>query len=190
VFRQAGGVDLGDESLEYIAVEGLRPEAVLDDLMGHDLVVDGRVIRTEDEGGVVELRALASYQSMLLDVGVRTVDIVADGDAVTIRIEAPADADPRTVQETLAEHAPGFELVAKQERDRRPTTETDAPSLREELTDRQREILRAAYLAGYYEWPRDTNAEQLADTLDIASSTLHQHLRRAERNLLDKLLDI
>ena len=190
VFRQAGGVDLGDESLEYIAVEGLRPEAVLDDLMGHDLVVDGRVIRTEDEGGVVELRALASYQSMLLDVGVRTVDIVADGDAVTIRIEAPADADPRTVQETLAEHAPGFELVAKQERDRRPTTEMDAPSLREELTDRQREILRAAYLAGYYEWPRDTNAEQLADTLDIASSTLHQHLRRAERNLLDKLLDI
>jgi len=62
--------------------------------------------------------------------------------------------------------------------------------LRDELTDRQQEVLRSAYLAGYYEWPRDTTAEQLADQLDIASATLHQHLRRAERNLLDTLLEV
>ncbi|MFC7027627.1 helix-turn-helix domain-containing protein [Halomicroarcula sp. GCM10025710] len=47
------------------------------------------------------------------------------------------------------------------------------------MTDRQAEILRAAYLAGYYAWPRDTTAEELAESLDISSPTLHQHLRRA-----------
>jgi len=107
-----------------------------------------------------------------------------------VTVEAPTDADARTIQETLTEHAPGFELVAKQERERRPTPEDEDSPIRDELTERQLEVLRAAYLAGYYEWPRDTTAEQLADTLDIASSTLHQHLRRAERNLFDELLEI
>jgi|GEM_PF-678268 len=190
VLRRSGGVDIGDEVLEYVTVEGATPEAVLSDLTAHDVVVDGRVIRADGDRGVVELRATDSYQTILLDVGVRTVDTVADGDQITITVEAPPDAEPRTVLDTLSEHAPGFELVVKQSRDRQPTDESADASLRDELTDRQHEVLRSAYLAGYYEWPRDTTAEQLADTLDIASSTLHQHLRRAERNLLDELLDI
>jgi predicted DNA binding protein len=154
------------------------------------MVRDGRVIRTDGDGGVVELRAVNSYQSMLLDAGVRVIDVVADGERITVTVEAPADAEPRTILETLSEHADGFELVAKQEQDYQPPTEVDPSMLRDELTDRQQEVLRSAYLAGYYEWPRDTTAEQLADQLDIASATLHQHLRRAERNLLDTLLEV
>lgn len=190
VFRRSGSVDIDDGVLEYITVEGASPDTVLPDLLDHELVVEGRVIRSDGDGGVVELRARGTYQSVLLDVGVRTVDIVADGDQITVTVEAPIDAEPRTILDTLSEHAPGFELVVKQARDRQPTDESDGPDLREELTDRQEEVLRSAYLAGYYEWPRDTNAEQLADTLGIASSTLHQHLRRAEGNLLDRILDM
>jgi PAS domain S-box-containing protein len=190
LFRRSGSVDIEDGVLEYITVEGAAPDTVLPDLVDHELVVEGRVIRADGDSGVVELRARGTYQTLLLDVGVRTVDIVADGDRVTVIVEAPLDAEPRTILDTLSEHAPGFELVVKQARDRQPTDEADSASLQEELTERQQEVLRSAYLAGYYEWPRDTNAEELADTLDIASSTLHQHLRRAERNLLDRLLDM
>ncbi|MDS0281050.1 PAS domain S-box protein [Haloarcula onubensis] len=190
VLRESGSVDLGEEVLAYKTVEGASPAAVLPDLLDHELVPDGRVIRDDGDSGVVELRASGSYQSVLLDVGVRPVDIVADGETVSVTVEAPPDAEPRTVLDTLSEYVPGFELAVKQSRDRQPGTESDDGSLWEELTDRQREVLRAAYLAGYYEWPRDTTAEQLADTLDIASSTLHQHLRRAERNILDELLDM
>lgn len=187
--RHAGTVDIDTAVLEYLSVEGAPPEPVLACLLDRD-VVDGRVIRTEDDGGVIEIRTEESYHSVLLGVGVRTTDVVADGSTVTVTVEAPTDADPRTIQETLVEYAPGFELVAKRERDRRPTTEPTQSSLRAALTDRQTEVLRAASLAGYYEWPRDTTAEQLAETLDIASSTLHQHLRRAERNIIDELLDV
>ncbi|WP_276251556.1 PAS domain S-box protein [Haloarcula rara] len=190
VLRGSGSVDLGDEVLAYITVEDAPPETVLPDFLDHDRVPDGRVIRADGDSGVIELRAPVSYQSALLDVGVRPVDLVADGEVLTITVEAPLDAEPRTILDTLSEHAPGFELVVKQARDRQPTDEGDSLSLSDELTDRQREVLRSAYLAGYYEWPRDTTAEQLAETLDIASSTLHQHLRRAERNLLDRLLDM
>jgi len=188
--QRAGSIDVGDEALEYVTVEDADPDRVLATLRDHELVRGGRVIRAENNGGVVEIRSRESYQSILLDVGVRTVDVVADRDRLVVTVEAPTDADARTIQETLTEHAPGFELVAKQERERRPTPEDEESPIRDELTERQLEVLRAAYLAGYYEWPRDTTAEQLADTLDIASSTLHQHLRRAERNLFDELLEI
>ena len=189
VLRNSGSVDLGEAVLAYLSVEGASPADVLADLLDHELVPDGRVIRADGDSGVVELRVADSYYSVLLDVGVRPIDIVADGEVLTITVEAPPDAEPRTILDTLSEHAPGFELVVKQARDRQPTTVDDSVSLRAELTDRQLEVLRSAYLAGYYEWPRDTTAEKLADTLGIASSTLHQHLRRAERNLLTRILD-
>lgn len=188
--RRTGGVALSDETLEYLTVERAEPAAVLETLLAHDIVSDGRVIRAEDDGGVLELRMTESYQSVLLDAGARLLDVEADADGVRVTLEAPTDAEPRTLQGTLTDHVPGFELAAKQERERRADPEATQSSLREELTDRQLEVLRAASLAGYYEWPRDTTAEELADTLDIASPTLHQHLRRAERNVLDGLLDI
>jgi predicted DNA binding protein len=48
--------------------------------------------------------------------------------------------------------------------------------------------LRTAHEKGYYEWPRDRTAEEIADALDIASSTLHQHLRAAENKLISAFL--
>ncbi|MBX0321957.1 PAS domain S-box protein [Halomicroarcula sp. F13] len=186
----AGSVDVGDEALQYIRVDGAPPADVLESLLTFEPILDGRVVRAGADGGVVEVRTTETYQSLLLDVGARLVDAVAEPTRLSVVVEAPTDADPRTIQETLSAQHSGFDLVAKREREHRPTTVTDDSPLRDQLTDRQLEVLRAAYLAGYYEWPRDTTAEQLADTLDISSPTLHQHLRRAERNLFDALLDV
>ncbi|QIO22128.1 PAS domain S-box protein [Haloarcula sp. JP-L23] len=188
--ESAGSVDIGEEALQYLTVDGAPPADVLESLLEFQPVLDGRVIRSDGDSGVVEFQTTDTYQSLLLDVGARLVDAIADPNRLTLVVEAPTDGDPRTIQETLSAQLSGFALVSKRERERRPTTVTDQPPLQEQLTDRQLEVLRAAYLAGYYEWPRDTTAEQLADTLDISSPTLHQHLRRAERNLLDGLLDL
>ena len=56
------------------------------------------------------------------------------------------------------------------------------------LTDRQREVLRTAYRRGYFEVPRAASAEDIAAELDIGPSTVVEHLRRAERNLLRRQL--
>ncbi|WP_254273621.1 PAS domain S-box protein [Haloarcula marina] len=189
-FESAGSVNLGDETLQYLSVEGASPAAVLDSFHSRPAVIEGRVIRSSGETGVIEILLTEKYQSALLDAGARLRDFVVDDGHFTLTVEAPTDADPWTIQQTLLDHVPGLRLVSKQERQQRPTEPADSSSLRDRLTDRQLEVLQAAYLAGYYEWPRDTTAEQLADTLDIASPTLHQHLRRAERNLFDALLDL
>ena len=56
------------------------------------------------------------------------------------------------------------------------------------LTEKQREVLVAAYKLGYYDLPRRINSEKLAEKLNIGSATLGEHLRKAERRLLGHIL--
>ncbi|WP_227356261.1 helix-turn-helix domain-containing protein [Haladaptatus salinisoli] len=54
----------------------------------------------------------------------------------------------------------------------------------DELTDRQREVIRTAYDMGYYEVPRAVTTEDIAAELGVDPSTVAEHLQRAERNLV------
>ncbi len=56
------------------------------------------------------------------------------------------------------------------------------------LTEKQREVLIAAYKLGYYDIPRRINSEKLAKKLNIGSATLGEHLRKAEQRLLIHIL--
>ena len=58
------------------------------------------------------------------------------------------------------------------------------------LTSRQAEVLQVALDAGYFDWPREVDAETLAERLDIAHSTLLEHLRKAEKKLLEESLSV
>ncbi|WP_418281957.1 helix-turn-helix domain-containing protein [Halorubrum sp. DTA98] len=52
------------------------------------------------------------------------------------------------------------------------------------ISVRQREAFRLARKRGYYEYPREADAEAIADELGITKSTFLEHLRKAERTLL------
>ena len=58
-----------------------------------------------------------------------------------------------------------------------------------QLTEKQRKVLIAAYNAGYYDVPRKTTSEELAKSLNLGDSTVVEHLRKAERKLISRLLD-
>ncbi|MDG6902988.1 MAG: helix-turn-helix domain-containing protein [Nitrososphaerota archaeon] len=56
------------------------------------------------------------------------------------------------------------------------------------LTIRQEEILRQAYMAGFFESPHGTDVRHLAKALDCSPSTLVRLLRKAEKKAIaDKL---
>jgi predicted DNA binding protein len=57
----------------------------------------------------------------------------------------------------------------------------------EKLTGRQEQIVRKALEMGYYDYPRRVRQKELANACGVASSTLAEILRRAERNILDGL---
>lgn len=183
-----GVVDLDEATLQYLVVSGADVERVVAAAADSEDVSDTRVVRDDDDGGVVELRTPTSLQTQLSDVGARLRVAEVTPSAATVVVEAPVDADVRAIDEVVRRNCPGAELVTKTEADPSPDDAAGAAAA-ENLTDRQREVLQAAYLAGYYAWPRDTTAEELADSLDIASPTLHQHLRRAERNVLSAMFD-
>jgi PAS domain S-box-containing protein len=103
-----------------------------------------------------------------------------------LTIQLPPGVDVRRVLEGVEQHYPNVEPLARrqvhrQDDDTRQLTRT----LLEDLTDRQRTALETAYYGGFYEWPRESTGEELADQLDISAATFSQHLREAQRKLLE-----
>lgn len=56
------------------------------------------------------------------------------------------------------------------------------------LTDRQLQVLRTAYAKGFFDRPRRGSAGECAAALEIAQPTFSQHLREAERKIMDWLV--
>lgn len=56
------------------------------------------------------------------------------------------------------------------------------------LTAKQRQTLEIAIESGYYERPRASNLDELANQLDISKSAVSQRLRAAERKLIEDAL--
>ncbi len=63
-----------------------------------------------------------------------------------------------------------------------PSGMQDLPS--DGLSPRQREAFQLARARGYYDYPRDVTAQDLADEFGISRTTFLEHLRKAERELL------
>jgi len=103
-------------------------------------------------------------------------------------VEAPGTTDVRDVVEHVRNELPDAELVATGERDCEIDTVGRPGGVLDDLTERQHEVLEAAYRAGCYAWPRESTAEEVAADLDLTRPTLHGHLRKAERALLSRLL--
>jgi predicted DNA binding protein len=64
-----------------------------------------------------------------------------------------------------------------------PKQDSGAQSM-SRLSERQREVFLFAREHGYYEWPRNVTARELAEEFDITKTTFLEHLRKAESKLL------
>lgn len=65
-----------------------------------------------------------------------------------------------------------------------PETEPTEPRAGNQLSERQREVFEFARERGYYSWPREVSATDIADELDVSKATVLEHLRKAESKLL------
>ena len=50
-------------------------------------------------------------------------------------------------------------------------------------------MLEGAYYQGYFNWPRERSAEEIAASFDITSSTFHAHIRKAILKILEAILE-
>jgi predicted DNA binding protein len=107
--------------------------------------------------------------TLFLAIHVEDLDELRDI-LVGVRAEFP---DVRVVRLVHAEEAGAGDLVLVD---------------RGDLTERQRQVLETAHEMGYFDHPKGANAGEIADDLDITTSTFTEHLSAAQSKLLTGIL--
>jgi PAS domain S-box-containing protein len=186
----SGSVTRDDGStLMFFSTEA-SPEAVEALAADHPEVEAVTLIKAGDGANLFELAvAEGSLVGALAERGARLTSFTVDGGVGRVAVELSSGADARAVVERLEE---GYEmdLVAYRETERPPETKQEfIENLKGRLTERQLTALQAAYLGGFYEWNRSISGDELAESMGVARSTFHQHLRAAERKLVAELFD-
>ena len=119
-----------------------------------------------------------------------TIRSLSISDSVTATVDLPQTADVRTFVESVQMTIPNVELTSRQTRESPMQTREGFRTMFEErLTDRQQEVLRTAYLSGFFKSPRETTGQELAELLDVSQSTFAQHLRAGQNNHFRLLFD-
>jgi len=176
------------EYVAYVQVEDGDPSAVRDEVGTDSAAV--RTVRADDRSALLEWRLVGdSLLGTLADEDAHVRRAEGVDDSVTYEVEVPSGDAARSLVDRVRERFPGTDVVTKREHNR-PVEQGALPADVDDdrFTDRQREVVEVAYRAGYFNWPRDSSAEEVADTLDISSPTLLHHIRTAQRDLVDDAL--
>ncbi len=165
------------------------PEAVAEAAARREAVTDCTSVTAGDGRAVVEFSVGESpLVDLLLDRGGRIAAMSASGGTGELTVEIPPEAQPRAVVEAVEDRVDGADLSAYREHERPADSRQDVRArIDDRLTDRQSTALRTAIVGGFFEWPRETNGEDLATAMDIGRSTFHQHLRAAQRKVFEEL---
>ncbi|MFB6298594.1 MAG: bacterio-opsin activator domain-containing protein [Salinirussus sp.] len=191
-------IPASDESLvHYVSVRDASLDA-LGDIAADACDAQLRQIRhTEDPPGgeaELELHRQSLAQTLVAEGAVVTTDTVTDGRAEIV-CELPLGNDVGSLVTRVQDSFPQTSLVSKREHTRSANSNADAVDqmlgrvFQEELTDRQRQVLRAAMYSGYFESPRRSTATEIADALSLTQSTFSYHLRNAQQTLFERLFD-
>jgi len=155
--------------------------------------VDATLHTTDESGGLFEFVVSGDCPALrLAELGALPRQVRGVEGSGHIVAEIPERYDPATVVESFLDDHPDATLNTKREKESmRPMVSRSVFQrvLQTQLTDRQREVLEAAFDAGYYDWPRECTGADVAAELDITSATFSEHIHAAERNLLTVLFD-
>lgn len=177
---------------EFYTVSGADPAAV-HDRAEQASAIEPRLLAEQGSHALFEFEVTGrSPASDLATMEVIPVAVETESGTGRIEAEIVPPPEPGAVIDEFQERHPATTLVEKSVKDGTVTPFTErelAQTLGTRLTDRQLEVLRAAYDAGYYERPRETTGKEIADQLDISVATFSQHVRVAEQRLLGILFE-
>lgn len=182
----------GSAYSEFFHIRGAEPAVILDLLDEHE-TAEAALLDEYEHGALFEFIVPDRCPAhRLAELGALPQTVRASDGQGRIVADIPPRHDPQRIIESFLEETSGTEFVMKQKK----STVGPLASLpdichlaRERLTDRQFEVVQVAYEAGYYEWPREATAEEIASELGISSATFSEHIHAAERNLLTALFD-
>jgi len=149
------------------------------------------VLSRTDDDCVIEITTDGTpFVRILSGYGGDIQDISVDDDGIELAFQVATEQNGRAIVE---EHRSTYEtatLVSYTESDDPgETPQAFRSAVESELTDRQLTALEKAYVSGFFEWPRESEGEELADSMGVVPSTYYQHLRAAEKKLVRAFFD-
>ncbi|ELZ96509.1 bacterio-opsin activator-like protein [Haloferax mucosum ATCC BAA-1512] len=184
-----GVIPQSDGSVIAFVVTDAAPEEVV--AAGEDVATRARPLSTNGTDHMFELRLPRESLFETLYASEATLRALhASKTQTTLTVEVPERIHVRSFVDALDANYPGSKLLSRRTHtDGVATPATFDSEIRDAWTDRQHEAIRAAHLAGFYEWPRRSTAAKLAETFDISPPTFQYHLRAAERKLVEYVFE-
>ncbi|WP_174811780.1 PAS domain S-box protein [Salinadaptatus halalkaliphilus] len=183
------GTHSSEDTLLFFETHDVDPQAVTA-ILEELVVVSAYRLLSEDEDRC-RFEALVSGEvlaSQLIRHGASPRSIVGDDEETIVTVDVTTGTDVRAFIDALADTHRDVELRSRRHVERSMHTRRELiSSLFEELTDRQLEVLRTAFYAGFFEWPRESTGQEIADRLDVSQPTVNRHLRIGQRRLLAQL---
>jgi CheY-like chemotaxis protein len=176
----------------YGQSDGIDAETFQEAVVEADGTDDLRILSAEDE--VVEFElvtpAIGDLANAVATHGGHVTSASIDDGRFRFVVEFPPGRDKRRLIERVKEQAPDASVLAQRKVQQTDTgVSAGRSAVEERLTEKQRSALEAAYSGGYFGWPRESSAQDLADSFDITPSTFTQHFRTAERKVFDAMFD-
>lgn len=174
--------------LEFLTVRGIDPSDAREYLQDAPGIRDVRLLHQGGDEAFFELISESRIATALADEEAFVNRIRASGGEGRLVAEVPSHIDVSTVITSFLMEYPGAELVARRETSRQAPSVSEVQfvtSLVEGLTEKQLRALRVAHANGYFEFPRRHKAAEIAELLGVSTPTFSQHLRVAQKKLLD-----
>lgn len=185
-------VPTDSDILAYGTVDGIAQEELRDVVGRSTLVEDLRVLSPEADAYKIEFSvnwgeelvpALAEHGALVTEI------TIADGEFQFV-VEVPQGRDKHQLVELVHEHCTDASLLSQWTVSREDPAIADFHlAFESQLTEKQRAVLKTAFHAGYFEWPRKSTGEEVADRLGITQATFSEHFRAAERTLFEAVFE-
>ncbi|WP_323676719.1 bacterio-opsin activator domain-containing protein [Halorubellus sp. PRR65] len=184
-----GVASTSDSSLTcYLEADGVSGETFLEAATTHDLVEDVRLV-TDGDPSLFEITVSSSAVHTLSSAGATVKTFRVEQGEGRLVAEVAPDADLKALARAVESAYEETSVLSKRRVERSVQSgESFRKDLEDRLTERQQTAMETAFSAGYYEWPRESTAEEVAEAMDISSPTLHEHLRAGERKLLQSFM--
>jgi predicted DNA binding protein len=187
----AGTMTQDDGALRlFLNASGADADVVGEALAAEEAVRETSQVAELEAESLFDVSVSAPIVETLVDHGAVPKAIAAADGVTRLTIELPNETAAREAFAIVEDHCSTAELAGYHERERPVHTQQEfRAALSERFTDRQEPALRTAYLGGFFDSPREVDGSELADGMDIARPTYHQHLRAAQRKVFEELFE-
>jgi len=147
-----------------------------------------RTVRSTADGLRCEIRTTGrTPEDVLVSQGAQIEQTVSRAGCVTVSVSVADHSVVSSLTTALRNEYDDVTITTVWSHCDNASVASDDPL--EPLTEKQRNVLSHAFFDGYFEQPRGISATELSEKFDISRVTMTQHLRTAQRKVLDQLFD-